>query len=161
MAKLSEELANVKQFESELLRKLNFRNDLIKATSRLKDWEREKKTAKEIEKIEADFTKEKIKKVELLSCDIEKLRTKLIQLKGKINKKNVEMGIDKDILEVKWLRIELAQLMKLAKKEDYSFISKPIEEMENSGLFDIIKDLESKKKKIDSKIQNQNFRTEI
>lgn len=158
MTKISETLTEIKQVESELLRKINIRDEIIKREFKLKSWEEEKKKPAELEKLEKNFVKDKKNRIGQITVEINKLKNDLIEKKSIVNKKNIELGIDKKILAVKWARIELAQLMKFLKKEDYGFSSTKIEELEETGVMDLIKELETKKHKIDSEIQNVNFR---
>ena len=156
--KMSNILAHIKQTESDLLRNIETRNEIIKKEFKIKTWEIEKLKPAEINKKETTFIKEKIKKIVDITKDINKLKSRLMQLKSEVNKKNVELGLDKKILELKWMRIELASLMKIVKK-DYG--SPDTDHLKEIGLMDLIKSLEANKIKIDSELQNANFRTEL
>lgn len=158
--KMSNILAHIKQTEADLLRSIETRNEIIKKEFKIKSWEAEKLKPAELNKKEKEFVKEKIKKIADMTKDINKLKSRLLQLKTEVNKKNVELGLDKMILELKWMRIELAALMKIVTKESYGF-SNDIDHLKEIGLMDLIKSLEAKKIELDSELQNANFRTEL
>ena len=158
--KVSEILMHIKQTESDLLRNIEVRNEIANKEINFKQWELEKKKPAELEKAEKEFVKERKKKLADITKDIDKLKVRLINLKNEVNKKNVELGLDKKILEIKWLRIELAALMKIIKTEGF-LRSKDKDHLNELGIMDLIKKMEAKKIELDSYIQNINFKTEL
>ncbi len=87
---------------------------------------------------------------------IGRLIKEIIEGKNAVNKKNVEIGIDKKLAEMKYLRIELSKLMNLIKRGRIydSFDSEVFEEL---GLAAKIKGLEEQKQKLDNEIQKANW----
>lgn len=159
--KASQFLAEIKQTEGELLRTIAIRDDIIQHELQMKNWETEKKTAKELEKIEKEFLETKKKRFNETSKKINDLKKRLIDMKAIVNKKNIELGLDKKLLEIKYLRIELAKLMEHIKTDRYSVLSRSKKDIEDLGIQTLIKELEQKKLKLDSEVQNINFRTEL
>lgn len=159
--KASQFLAEIKQIEGELLRSIAIRDEVIQHELSLKNWETEKRTAKELEKIEKEFLENKKKRFAETTKKIDGLKKRLIDMKAEVNKKNIELGLDKKLLEIKYLRIELSKLMQNITPDRYSMLSRSKKDFEDLGLFDLIKELEQKKLKLDSEVQNVNFRTEI
>lgn len=161
MKKLSQALAEVKSIESEILRKISRRDEIISENFSPKGWEIEGKKAAEIKKMQDKFIKDQKKKIEDLSKDIEQLKDQLFNLKTKINKKNIELGLDEKIAKVKWLRIELSKLQERIKPDSFSLSSSNLSYVEELGVMDLIKQLEQRKIKLDSEIQNENIRNEL
>jgi hypothetical protein len=58
------------------------------------------------------LTKQK-EELEILNGEIIGIVLVLKELKDKINKKNVEIGLDKKLVEMKYLRMQLSNLMKI------------------------------------------------
>jgi len=75
----------------------------------------------------------------------------------------VKLGIDKKLLEIKSIRIELAELMKNIKVGSFGIRSESIDIdlYEELGISNRIKSFEEKKTKLDSEIQHINWQTEI
>lgn len=163
MKNISETLMEVKTIQSDLLRAIEVREEVITKALTFKVWETEKKTAKQLEQLEEDFVKDKSKRLTDINKKINGLKKQLLDLKHKVNQKNIELGIDNKILEVKWLRIELSKLMIYITKKNYFSGSGDLstEHLEKIGLLDTIKGLEDKKRKLDADIQSINQREKL
>ncbi len=161
MVKLSELLFKVKQLEHNILRKIELRNEIYRKDFVLKGWEKEKLSADKIKKLDADFIKNQKEKILDVTKNIELIKGNLFDIKTKINNLNVEKGIDIKLLKVKWMRIELAKLMELSKSHSYLTDQTSFEKMDELAITDKILDLENKKQKLDSEIQNMNINTVV
>src|SRR3989344_9261726 len=113
--KISEKLAITRRQEGELTRLYDLRESIAKQSFRESTIRVEKETIKDIEKRQKEFLESKKSKVADIDKRIRQLTMDIVEGKNKINKKNVEIGIDRKLAEIKYLRIELSKLMKLAK----------------------------------------------
>ncbi len=80
---------------------------LLKKKIQLKSWENEKLSNDEIKELNQNFVDSQKKRIENITKEINLLQNELFELKTKINKANVEKGIDIKLLKIKWMRIEL------------------------------------------------------
>ena len=150
--KISEKLSEIKRKEGELSRLVETRKNIFK-----KEFSGFREANKEDFKKEKDFFMNNKKEEFIkLSDKIYQLTEDIISDKNKINNLNIKAGIDKKILEIKYIRIELSRIMKLLSEYSYdpevgSFLS--IEEN--------IKQLENDKSRIDAEIQHFNWSTEL
>ena len=158
--KISEKLAITRRQEGELIRLYELRESIAKQSFRESTIRTEKDTSKEIEKRQKEFLENKKSKVEEIDKRVRQLTMDIVESKNKINKKNVEIGIDRKLAEIKYLRIELSKLMKLAKVSSYSD-SFDADVFEQLGLSVKIKELEEQKQKLDNEIQKTNWSVEI
>ena len=117
--KISEKLAIVKRKESELMRTYELRDSIAKQSFKESALLSGKETTKELEKRQKEFLSIKESKVEEYNKNIELLKKEIIEGKNKVNSKNLEIGIDKKLAEMKYLRIELSKLMSLIKRDSY------------------------------------------
>ena len=138
----------------------DLRESIAKQSFRESTIRTEKETSKEIEKKQKEFMENK--KAKVIECDkkITQLTKEIVEGKNRLNKKNVEIGIDRKLAEIKYLRIELSKLMKLAKASSYSE-SFDADVFEQLGLSVKIKELEEQKQKLDNEIQKTNWSVEI
>jgi len=162
MAKLSEILAEIKTMEAELIRAIDVRDEIIQKRLTFKSWETEKKSAKTLEAEQRKFKEDIKKRLKQMTEKINKSREQLFKLKHAVNQKNLEVELDTKILEIKWARVELSKLMKhITRKSIYSSLETDSDYLDEIGVLDMIKDLETKKKKIDAEIQGINHSTNI
>ena len=158
--KISEKLAITRRQEGELTRLYDLRESIAKQSFRESTIRVEKETIKDIEKRQKEFLESKKSKVADIDKRIRQLTMDIVEGKNKINKKNVEIGIDRKLAEIKYLRIELSKLMRLAKVSSYSD-SFDADVFEQLGLSVKIKELEEQKQKLDNEIQKTNWSVEI
>ena len=159
--KISEKLSEIKQKEGQLMRLYNLRDTFAKQSFKEEVMVREKDSTKELEKKQKEFIKNKSEKFAKVTNDIEKLKNEIVETKNKINRKNVESGVDRKLAEMKYLRLELSKLMNLIKKDSYLDKFIDIDLWEELGLANRIKELESKKSKLDAEIQTVNWSNEV
>ena len=153
--KISEKLAITRRQEGELIRLYELRESIAKQSFRESTIRVEKETIKDIEKRQKEFLENKKSKVEEIDKRVRQLTMDIVE-----SKKNVEIGIDRKLAEIKYLRIELSKLMKLAKVSSYSD-SFDADVFEQLGLSVKIKELEEQKQKLDNEIQKTNWSVEI
>ena len=158
--KISEKLAITRRQEGELTRLYDLRESIAKQSFRESTIRVEKETIKDIEKRQKEFLESKKSKVADIEKRIRQLTMDIVEGKNKINKKNVEIGIDRKLAEIKYLRIELSKLMRLAKVSSYSD-SFDADVFEQLGLSVKIKELEEQKQKLDNEIQKTNWSVEV
>ena len=158
--KVSEKLAIIRRQEGELTRLYELRESIAKQSFKETAIRTEKETSKEIEKRQKEFLDNK--KAKVAECDkkIRQLTKDIVEAKNMINRKNVEIGIDKKLAEIKYLRIELSKLMNLIKRSRI-FDSLDADVFEELGLAIKIKELEEQKQKLDNEIQKSNWSIEI
>lgn len=150
--KISEKLSEIKRKEGELSRLVEARKNIFK-----KEFSGFREANKEDFKKEKDFfINNKKDEFEKLTEKINELTNNIISDKNKINNLNIKAGIDKKILEIKYIRIELSRIMKLLSEYSYdpevgSFLK----------IEDYIKKLENDKSRIDAEIQHFNWSTEL
>lgn len=158
--KISEKLAIIKRQEGELMRLYELRDSVAKQSFKESTIRTEKETSKEIEKKQKEFLKNKKSKVAEIDKKIRQLTKEVIEGKNAVNKRNVEIGIDKKLAEMKYLRIELSKLMNLIKRGRI-FDSFDADVFEELGLGVKIKELEEQKQKLDNEIQKTNWSTDL
>ena len=158
--KISEKLAAIKRQEGELMRLYELRESIAKQSFKETAIRTEKETLKDVEKRQKEFLENKKSKVAECDKRIRHLTKEIVDGKNQVNRKNVESGIDKKLAEIKYLRIELSKLMRLAKVSSYSD-SFDADVFEQLGLSVKIKELEEQKQKLDSEIQKTNWSVEI
>lgn len=158
--KISEKLAIIRRQEGELMRLYDLRESIAKQSFRESTIRTEKETSKEIEKKQKEFLANK--KAKVMECDkkIAQIIKGIIEGKNHVNRKNVEIGIDKKLAEIKYMRIELSKLMNLSKSSRIfdSFDAVAFEEL---GLNSKIKEIEEQKQKLDNDIQKSNWLTDL
>ena len=159
--KISEKLSEIKQKEGQLMRLYNLRHTFAKQSFKEEVILIEKDSTKELEKKQKEFIKKKAEKFAKVTNDIEKLKNEIVETKNEINKKNMESGVDRKLAEMKYLRLELSKLMNLIKKDSYLDKFIDIDLWEELGLANRIKELESKKSKLDAEIQSINWSNEL
>ncbi len=159
--KISEKLSEIKQKEGQLMRLYNLRDTFAKQSFKDEVRVSEKDSATVLEKKQREFIKKKSEKFAKVTDDIERLKRDIIESKNNINKKNVEKGVDRKLAEMKYLRLELSKLMNLIKKDSYLDKFIDIDLWEEVGLEKRIKELETKKSKLDSEIQKVNWSTDV
>jgi len=117
----------------------------------------------ELEQEKVRFLDYKKNKVCELDSKITKLTNELINLKVKINKKNIEIGIDEKLQRMKYLRIELSKIMNMMKKKKHSYSDDhlDIDTRDALSLDARIKELEKTKSSLDAEIQTLNWSTKL
>jgi len=161
---LSEALARAKQTEGEIFR-ISQRKSLVinRGFSEQENMgKKEEYSAAEYKKKQDAFLKEK--KAELANFDkeLEKKIGEAIKLRSKINKANIDSGLDEKLVRMKWLRIRLDGLMQslgYSKKSLYSIRETP--ERHSLGLDDQLDKIEKEKSQLDAEIQKLNHVTMI
>ena len=156
--KLSEKLSQIKQKEGHLTRLYSLRDTVAKQEFKETIITREKDSSKLLEKKKSEFTKQKIAKFNAITKEI---KHEIIESKNRINRINVEKGIDMKLAEMKHLRIELSKLMELVKKGYLTDRGIDLEIWEQLGAANRIKELETRKSKLDSQIQQINWSMEV
>ncbi len=158
--KISEKLAITRRQEGELMRLYDLRDSIAKQNFKESTIRTEKETSKEIEKKQKEFMDNK--KAKVIECDkkIMQLTKEIVDGKNQVNRKNVEIGIDKKLAEIKYLRIDLSKLMNLIERGRI-FDSFDADVFEELGLDSKIKELEEQKQKLDNEIQKINWSTEL
>lgn len=158
--KISEKLAIIRRQEGELMRLYELRESIAKQSFKESTIRTEKETSKEIEKKQKEFMDNK--KAKVMECDkkIAQLTKEIVGGKNQVNKKNVEVGTDKKLAEIKYMRIELSKLMKLI-KSGRIFDSFDADVFEELGLSAKIKEIEEQKQKLDNEIQKSNWSIEL
>ena len=82
----------------------------------------------------------------------------IINAKNAVNRRNIELGTDKDLVKIKYLRLELSRLMKVIKDSSvFSRYELDIDMCDELNLPGKIKALEQEKAKLDAKIQFSNW----
>ncbi|MEK6949369.1 MAG: hypothetical protein AABX34_04055 [Nanoarchaeota archaeon] len=158
--KISEKLAIIRRQEGELMRLYELRESIAKQSFKESTIRTEKETSKEIEKKQKEFIENKKAKVADINQKIRQLIEDITEGKNEVNKKNVEIGIDKKLAEMKYLRIDLSKLMALIKNSRY-FTPLDSDIFEELGLAVKIKELEEQKQKLDNEIQKSNWSIEL
>ena len=162
--KLSEKLAELKQMEGELMRTYSLRDSITKQTFKDTTLSMAQEMKKEVlEKEQNKFIESKRKRVDQLNKSIEDLKAKIIDGRNQINKKNVANGMDRKLIEMKFLRLELSKLMALIKGDSYLSrgLSINIDVWEELGISARISELEKKKSKLDAEIQHSNWSQDL
>lgn len=160
--KLSEKLSEIKQDEGNLNRLYSYRESVVKQEFReamVRELEPDVRQA-QVDK----FREEKKAKVDKTTAEIDALREKLVISKNLVNRRNLDVGLDKMLIEVKYLRLELARLMNLVKTDRYSFgraFGIDVEAYDTLGIADRIKKLEHERNKLDAQIQFINWSKEL
>lgn len=160
--KISEQLSIIRQKEAELLRSYDHREALIQQTLSDNVLRKEDLTDTEIETKQKEFLSKKKEKIQDIESKMDELKEEIIASKNAINKSNVERGLDKKLIEMKYIRLELSKLMNLIKKDRYSMSrSIGIDTVEELGINERIRNLEIKKNKLDAEINFKNWNTEL
>lgn len=159
--KISEKLSEIKQKEGQLLRLYNLRDTFAKQSFKDTFLSVEKPSAEELKKKQEEFIKNKAKKFESITKDIEILKKEIVEDKNKINRKNVKKGIDLKLAEMKYLRLELSKLMNLIKGSSILNERIDIDVWEELGVAKRIGELETNKSRIDGEIQKVNWATDL
>lgn len=167
MMTLSEAIASAKHKENEVYKQTQLRKSILLQPFDEKKYlgQQEEYTAEEFNKHKEDFN---FKKKEKITQTEEKIKAEIedvIRIRNAVNKKNIEIGQDSNLIRMKWLRIQLDNLMKdvgTKKKrmwDEDSFINR--EMYEELGLGLRLKELEMEKNELDAKIQKLNHTVEI
>ena len=156
--KISEKLSEIKQKEALLNRQFGLMEYVIN-----KDFDKTlcgpDTTSEYLERKYKEFVAEKKSKVAGITAQIDKLTAEIIAAKNEVNKINIQNGMDKYLIELKYLRIELSKLMKSGGISYRREIS--VDEMEELGIPERIKTLEAKKNKIEATVQFSNWTKEL
>lgn len=161
--KISEKLSCIKQQEGELLRLYDLRDSIVKKPFQDNLIKTEGLTDSDVEEKRKQFLKNKKERIQKIDSKIDTLKISLIAGKNVLNTKNIELGLDIKLIEMKYLRLELSKLMKMIKAER-SWSSKldvDVDVIDALGLNERIHDLEKRKVKLDSEIQIANWTTEL
>ena len=149
---LAEGIAFCKQLETQLLREMDSRTKIMNGSYRNK----EKLSDEENAEKEIKFNEIRETHVGASSQTIEDMKSRVLDLKKKINSKNIEIGQDLNLQKIKWIRIELQRLMNV-----HGGISS-LSLYDESTTYDtsiMINDLEVKKIQLDNLIQKKNHET--
>ena len=160
--KLSEALSSIKQMEGELMRLWERRDLIIKSEN---EYIQRNNTLlpEDVEVAQKKFLKEKAEKVVFLDAEINALISKIIELKVKVNRKNVEVDLDVKLQSIKYHRIELSKLMNIIRRGRHRYSDEGLDPSTREVL-DMdgrIKMLEKKKAALDAEIQSVNWSTKI
>ncbi len=162
--KISEKLSEIKQKEGELHRLYDLRESLVSQNFERTLRGKEDMTSEEIEKKYQEYNDFKVKKIEEVNNKIQDILDIVMEGKNAINRKNIELGVDKKLLKMKYIRIELSKLMRMLKNDTiYNFRASSIslDDPCNTLISEKIKVYEGKKAKLDSEIQSLNWQTEL
>lgn len=114
---------------------------------------------------EKDYTalnNTKKKEVKDVFCMVDLIGGHLVELKGIINRRNTELGIDKLLAEQKNVLVALSSLMKVVKGDRYGFSGKPgYTLVKFTGISDEIRRLETEKRRLQSSINMKNWMSDI
>ena len=147
---LAEGIAFCKQLETQLLREMDSRTKIMNGSYRNK----EKLSDEENAEKEIKFNEIRETHVSASSQTIEDMKSRVLDLKKKINSKNIEIGQDLNLQKIKWIRIELQRLMNV-----HDSISSMFDESTTYDTSVMINDLEVKKIQLDNLIQKKNHET--
>jgi len=163
--KISEKLAELKRKEGELMRTYDLRDSVIRQGFKDMLITTENLSSADIEMKQREFLAKKKLKVAELTSRIAHLTGEIIEGKKLLNKKNVELGVDDMLVQMKFLRLELSKLMNLIKKDRYGIFGSgtniDIDIFEELGIANRIKELETIKSKLDAQIQQANWSNEL
>jgi len=154
--KLSEALAESKRIEGEMMRLMAQRDSVVQQEFNLPDGTDVAVAAK----LRADFVHHKAEKMIELTGQIKYLMVNLIDYKVRLNKRNVELGIDVKLQQMKLLRLELSKLMGMLKGKRYHDALSQ-DTIEALDLNNRIKELERDKGKLDAEIQSLNWSNDL
>ena len=148
--KISQKLSEIRQKEGELMRLYDLRESIIKKDFSSHLIKTDDLTEKQLEEKRKEFFESKKIRIKVLDSKIDNLKNYLITSKNNINERNIELGIDKKLIEMKYLRLELSKLMKLVKNERSwtNDVQLDVDVFEELGLSERISDLESRKVKL-------------
>jgi hypothetical protein len=160
---LNEALAQAKQKENEIYRLFQQRATIIDApfdqTERM--GKKEEYTAAEFKKHHDAFLQDKKKELATIEKQLAIKIKETITIRNKVNQANVTSGLDKKLIEMKWLRIRLDHQMKSLEhgKSIYRMLG---DTGQNTlGLDAQLNELEKQKSQLDSEIQQINHTTQI
>lgn len=153
--KISEQLSEIKRKEGELQRLISMREQILDERFTDSVIITDSMEASKIEELKRKFFSDKTIRYMDITKKITNLTIEIIELKNKINKLNVQIGIDKKLMEIKYIRLELARLMKYLDKTDYLGAKRC-----DIDFNQLIKELEDKKSKLDAEIQYKNWNTD-
>jgi len=157
--KINEALNELKKLDNELNKLFDKRAKIVSSSPKIYA---EKMTLSEIHAEKAKFAELRNEKYYLVDDEVTICLGKITQLKAQIMAKNVELGLNKYIIDLKMTRIELSKLMELAKGERYSILSDNTDEVvEQLKIQERIKELEDYKAKIDAKLQAANWQNDL
>jgi len=160
--KISEKLSDLKRSESELQRLYTQREGVARLSFKSTILNLDKLSDEEINAKKKVFYDDQIKKIKEIETNIESLKQSIIDGRNDVNKKNIELGVDKKLIEFKHIKIELSKLMSLVKSNHmFSSYEVDINIFEELKVNDKIKALEKRKAKIDSEIQQINWNTDL
>ena len=160
--KISEKLSEIKQKEGELIRAYALREAIIKKQYKGHEEPTEILSQEEIDKRIKQFIEQKRSRLNDVNGSIIQLTQEIIEAKNIINKKNVQLGIDKDLIKIKYLRIELSNLMKIMKSSSY--LPSPDYDIDLCDEFELpnkVRKLEREKAKLDASIQFSNWTNDL
>jgi len=158
--KINEALNELKKLDSELNKLFEKRAKVVNSSVKLYV---EKMTLPEIQAEKAKFAEARNAKYLTADTEITVCLDKITQLKARIMARNVELGLNKYIIELKMTRIELSKLMEIVKGERYSmFASESSDDIvEQLKISERIKELEDCKAKLDAKLQAANWQNDL
>jgi hypothetical protein len=161
MMKLAEKISELKQKEGELMRIYELRDSVAKQSFRDTLLTLEKSSHKKIEEKQKEFLEKKKQRIKDLTVQIQRLKEHIIQGRNNLNKKNVTIGVDKKLIEMKFLRLELSKLMNLIKKSSYSLEGIDLDIWDKLGINEQINELEQSKRRLDAEIQTVNWSNDL
>lgn len=162
-ATISEAITTAKQKENEIFRLTQLKKSIINQEFDESKFlgKKEEFSANEYNEKKAKFILQKKAKIEQLDFKVDALVEEIIKIRNKINKKNIEEGLDKKLIQMKWLRIRLDNSMKAlgqGKRRGYwdgdNYLNQEL--FEELGFGDKLKKLEDEKNKLDAEIQKLN-----
>lgn len=157
--KISEKLSEIKQKECEIMRLFGQKDNVCNASLDTSLFNKEKTSNKELEKRYRNFEADKVDKIKKIDKKIDQLRNEIIEGKSALNKINVEKGIDKLLLQIKYDRIELSKLMRLAIPSSYRSVD--IDSVDKLGINKRLKEVEARKNALDAEVQHLNWTHDV
>lgn len=163
---LSEAVSLAKQEENKVYKLTQVRKSIVNEGFDEVEYlgRKEEFSAEEYNEKRKEFLKQKKEKMDEVQSDITDSIEKVITLRNTINKKNIEIGQDMNLIRMKWLRVQLDNLMKEVGYNQgrlSSYHSVDSDNYESLGIGERINELEKEKNELDNKIQKLNHTTKI
>ena len=152
--RLSEALYERKKLETRILRLMDYRRAIFKKELPIiKD-----EALTDRDKRNHSFLNLNKKEIDNINIEIDDLKAKFADLAHKITEKNSEISIDKKLMNMKFIRLELASLNKI-REERYDGLD--LDKLKETGIEKRLENIEEEKRKLDSQILHLNYTNEI
>ncbi len=149
--KLAESLYERKKIESKILKLMDYRKAIYNKTFPTVDDESLERTEKRYD----EFLSNLKKRIDKINKEIDDLTEKYVEIAHSINEKNLELELDKQLLRMKFVRLELSSLNNIRKSRLFDSFG-DLERLEGLNIESRLDKIEEKKRKLDSHIQKLN-----